>query len=199
MSEEIKLQCLDCGHVDLAHKFPDISQDPDDPSYCEPYCPYCISTRISGTVRYEGYRPISYVSGKLEMQNQYVSYYLEGLGGYPNISQGIDWVMEQEGNYHSIWIKDEDVNAVISRIRTHRAEISMTWFCDECPEENCIFEQNQKPTANDCKEGLNPIWFAKRWLLYSKPNPDYEMWLEQYGTEKDKILWEQEKKDRGVE
>ena len=141
MAEDIKLQCLDCGYVDHAHKFPDISQDPDDPAYCEPYCPYCISTRVSATVR-ERYIPISYVSGKLHMQNQYLSHYLGGLDGscgYPDLSEGIRWVEETEGNYHSIWIHEDDVPELMHRVLAHRRTIE--WY--DVPE-TCVKSENGK-------------------------------------------------------
>ncbi len=74
----------------------------------------------------------------------------------------------------------------------------MTWFCDKCAGCNVKLSQNQKPTKSDCPQELDPTWYAKRWLKPTTPNPDYPKWLQIYGTEADKILWDQEKKDRGV-
>ena len=79
----------------------------------------------------------------------------------------------------------------------------MNWFCDNCEghSDECKGKriQNDKPTETDCPKGLKPIWYAKRWLRYTTPDYKYVLWLHLYGTEADKILWEQEKKDRGVE
>lgn len=77
----------------------------------------------------------------------------------------------------------------------------MTWYCpkEDCSTfPSCTIQQNERPTEKNCKEGLKIRWVAKRWIKYSTPNPDYELWLDEYGDEADRILWEREKKDRGV-
>ncbi len=78
-------------------------------------------------------------------------------------------------------------------------EEPMTWFCESCLSKTCSKFQNEKPTKSDCELKQIPKWYAKRWLRYTTPNPDYENWLRYFGTEAEKILWEQEKKDRNEE
>lgn len=78
----------------------------------------------------------------------------------------------------------------------------MEWFCDSCEgdSEECRGKkiQNNKPIDADCPKGMKSIWYAKRWVRYTTPDPRYVNWLIYFGTEADKIQWEQEKKVRGV-
>lgn len=56
----------------------------------------------------------------LNMQCQYASRYLTGVGGFPNLSDGIRWRALDRGDYHTYEIHVEDVVTFVSRIRGYK-------------------------------------------------------------------------------
>ena len=56
------------------------------------------------------------VKNRLNMQSQYLSRYLTGVGGYSTVSEGIRWANPQPGNYHAIRIHPDDVDEFVRRV-----------------------------------------------------------------------------------
>jgi len=55
---------------------------------------------------------------KLNMQCQYGMYYIEGFGGYPDVSEGLRFI--RNDNWHQIKIHKDDVDEFISRVNKFR-------------------------------------------------------------------------------
>jgi hypothetical protein len=64
---------------------------------------------------------IAEVSRRLGMQTQYLSYYLDGIAGKPNLSEGLDIKRPDTGNYHTYEICRRDVQELIKRVKKARA------------------------------------------------------------------------------
>lgn len=120
-----------CKCIALHHKengFNDISKG----GFCEGYFHNEEEAILIGNLydnpelfhKYEmdgDYVNISNVSSLLEMQNQYLSNYLDLTPKYLKFSDGIRTHRETKGNYHSIMIHKEDVEEFIRRVREHRS------------------------------------------------------------------------------
>lgn len=57
---------------------------------------------------------------ELGMQCQYGSYYLEGIGGRPNLGAGLRFIEKNPGNYHSIRIHKDDWPIFVERVRRNQ-------------------------------------------------------------------------------
>jgi hypothetical protein len=65
-----------------------------------------------------GYVKLGAVADRLMMQTQYVSHYLYGVGGKPDLSKGVRWT--DNSNYHAIKIHKDDVSVLAARIKENR-------------------------------------------------------------------------------
>lgn len=129
-----------------------------------------------------------------------VTWYCEYCSGIVKLTDYDRWICKGCGRTHGDEKEPSHAKQSIKELGESCMKEPMTWYCENC-DEYCPKKpiQNNKPSDADCPEGLKPTWYARRWLSYSEPNPDYDKWLHLYGTDADKILWDQEKKDRGVE
>jgi hypothetical protein len=67
---------------------------------------------------YNDYVTIDAISRPLEMQSQYVTYYIKGLMNYPNLANDLRIILDT--NYHQIRIHKDDVETLKNRIYKHR-------------------------------------------------------------------------------
>ncbi len=68
----------------------------------------------------EGYVNIRVASRKIGMQNQYASYFLDGMGGRPNFGKGLRWKEPKFGSYHEIRIHKDDVEEFVRRVKEYK-------------------------------------------------------------------------------
>lgn len=58
--------------------------------------------------------------GLLNMQCQYASYYIDGVGGRPVLADGLR-IVGDSGNYHSLKIHKDDIQVFVDRVRGARS------------------------------------------------------------------------------
>lgn len=76
----------------------------------------------------------------LNGQTQYVSYYLDGVGGRPALGQDLDY-KDHSGNYHAITIDPVDACRLALRIAAIRTDAPPI-PCATCPYKSLLQNEN---------------------------------------------------------